>query len=70
MKTWREPPGEWIAPSQAEQMAGWLLAHGPELIADMKATFGFGVTRDLLATWLSEHSDGRPVVIDHMQEQH
>jgi hypothetical protein len=69
-RTWREPPGEWIAPSPAEQMAGWLLAHGPEMVADMKATFGFAATRELLAMWLSEHGDGRPSVIEHLQEPH
>jgi hypothetical protein len=66
-RIWREPPGEWIAEPDFAGFADHLDLAG---IDDLVERHGFAKARDLISQRLFERANGRPVVIDHMQEQH
>jgi hypothetical protein len=66
-RTWREPPGEWIGDADFAGFADHLDLAG---IDDLCDRHGFAKARDLISQRLFERANGRPVVIDHMQEQH
>jgi hypothetical protein len=65
MKTWRESPGEWI-----DEFPGFLDHLDLASIDDLCDRHGFAKARDLISQRLFERANGRPVVIDHIQEQH
>jgi hypothetical protein len=64
-RIWREPPGEWI-----DEFPGFLDHLDLAGIDDLCDRHGFAKARDLISQRLFERANGRPVVIDHMQEQH
>jgi hypothetical protein len=64
-RIWREPPGEWI-----DEFAGFADHLDLAGIDDLCDRHGFAKARDLISQRLFERANGRPVVIDHMQEQH
>jgi hypothetical protein len=64
-RTWKEPPGEWI-----DEFPGFLDHLDLAGIDDLVDRHGFAKARDLISQRLFERANGRPVVIDHMQEQH
>jgi hypothetical protein len=66
-RIWREPPGEWIGDADFAGFEDYLDLAG---IDSLKARHGFAKARDMIADRLCEGANGRPVVIDHMQEQH
>jgi hypothetical protein len=67
-RTWREPPGEWIA-SDAE-FPGFLDHLDLASIDDLVGRHGLRAAETLIANRLLELGGGRPVfLIDHM-EQH
>jgi hypothetical protein len=64
-RIWREPPGEWI-----DEFAGFADHLDLAGIDDLCDRHGFAKARDLISQRLFERANGRPVVIDHIREQH
>jgi hypothetical protein len=55
---------------QTEDFPGFLDHLDLAGIDDLCDRHGFAKARDLISQRLFERANGRPVVIDHMQEQH